>query len=160
MQLDYLLESQHRTRLSGEMILASGDSDRLTTSNTFGGNEPGTTDRAFNAFGLLNTGLAFAPSVSNLIAVRGGVSTFPVRRVQVGTDVFLLAKLDASAPIDEETSQNGERFLGVEPDVYLNWQIVSDVTLALRYGAFIPGDAIKADGKIRQFIYAGVTFAF
>lgn len=157
-QIDYLLEDQHRTRVSGELILASGDSDRLTTSNTFGGNQPGTTDRAFNAFGLLNTGLAFAPNVSNLIAVRGGVSTFPLKRLQIGTDLFFFAKLDSNAPIDESTTD--DQFLGVEPDLYLNWQIASDVTLALRYGAFIPGDAIVADDKIRQFLYAGVTFAF
>src|SRR5205823_8868133 len=88
-RLDYLLPDERRTRLSAELILASGDDDRGTTSNTFGGNKPNTNDRAFNAFGLLNTGLAFAPAVSNLLAVRLGGSTFPLpdmgplRRLQV-----------------------------------------------------------------------------
>jgi hypothetical protein len=163
-QLDYVLSDARATRFSGEMILASGDDDRLVTSNTFGGNAPGTTDRAFNAFGLLNTGLAFAPSVSNLIVLRGGASTFPFptakpfKRMQVGSDLFFFAKLDEDGPIDEPTT--ADRVLGFEPDVYMNWQITSDVTLALRYGAFIPGEAIVNDGKIRQFFYAGVTFAF
>jgi hypothetical protein len=31
--------------------------------------------------------------------------------------------------------------------------------LAMRYGAFFPGEAL-ASNRIRQFFYAGVTFAF
>lgn len=163
-QIDYLLADERRTRFSGELILSSGDSDRLSTSSTFGGNLTGTDDEAFNAFGLVNTGLAFAPAVSNLVVLRGGVSMFPfpdvraLRRMQIGTDLFVFAKLDKDAPIDELTTD--DRYLGFEPDLYLNWQITSDLTLALRYGAFIPGQAIDADDRIRQFIYAGLTFAF
>jgi hypothetical protein len=163
-QISYLLADERNTRFDGELILASGDDDRLVTSNTFGGNAPGTKDHAFNSFGLLNTGLAFAPSVSNLVVLRGGVSTFPfphvnpLRRMQIGTDLFLFAKLSEDAPIDEPTTD--DRYLGFEPDIYMNWQITSDLSLALRYGAFVPGDAIVNDGKIRQFFYAGVTFAF
>jgi hypothetical protein len=150
--------------LSGELLLASGDSDRLTTSNTFGGNSPGSNDHAFNSFGLVNTGLAFAPSASNIIVLRGGISTFPapeinhLRKLQIGADVLVFGKLNSSGPIDESTSD--ERYLGFETDVFANWQIHSDVTLALRYGAFFPGSAIDADEEIRQFVYAGVTLAF
>ncbi|MBC8107632.1 MAG: hypothetical protein H7Z14_13660, partial [Anaerolineae bacterium] len=67
-------------------------------------------------------------------------------------------KFNANAPIDEETSDS--RFLGVEPDVYLNWQITSDVALSVRYGLFIPGDSVENDKKFRQFLYTGVTIAF
>lgn len=163
-ELDYLLGDDRQTRFTFETILATGDRDRLQTSNTLGGNLPGTTDRAFNAFGLLNTGLAFGPSVSNLFSLRIGASTFPfpdvaaVRKLQIGTDFFVFQKFDGHAPIDEST--NDGRFLGVEPDIYLNWQITSDVALSIRYGAFFPGDAIENDGKIRQFLYTGVTIAF
>jgi hypothetical protein len=163
-QIQYLAPDIRHTRFSGEVILASGDSDRRSASSTIGGNKAGTGDQAFNGFGLLNTGLAFAPVPSNLLVLRGGASTFPfpgvksLRRMQVGTDLFLLSKLQENAPIDEPTTD--DRILGYEPDFYMNWEITSDVTLALRYGAFIPGEAIAADGKIRQFFYAGVTFAF
>ncbi|MBC8106343.1 MAG: alginate export family protein [Anaerolineae bacterium] len=163
-ELDYLVGDQRQTRFAFETILATGDNDRLQTSNTLGGNLPGTKDRAFNAFGLLNTGLAFGPSVSNLWSMRLGASTFPfpdvaaVRRMQVGMDFFVFQKFNANAPIDEETSDS--RFLGVEPDVYLNWQITSDVALSVRYGLFIPGDSVENDKKFRQFLYTGVTIAF
>ena len=65
---------------------------RLSTSSTFGGNESGTDDTAFNAFGLINTGLAFAPDVSNVLIGRVGVSSFPLvesklfSKLQVGID--------------------------------------------------------------------------
>lgn len=163
-QVDYLVGDDRQTRFNFETILASGDDDRLQTSNTLGGNLQGTSDRAFNAFGLLNTGLAFGPSVSNLWSMRLGASTFPfpdvagVRRMQLGIDFFVFQKFDASAPIDEETSDS--RYLGVEPDLYMNWQITSDVALSVRYGVFFPGDSVENDSKVRQFLYTGVTIAF
>lgn len=163
-RIDYLFPDARRSRLSAEIIMASGDDDRLNTSNTFGGNKPNTNDRAFNAFGLLNTSLAFAPSVSNLLAIRLGGSTFPLpdhgplRRLQIGTDVFIFNKMEADAPIDEQTSD--ERYLGWEPDFFINWQITSDVTLSVRYGIFFPSSDAFRDDDTRQYIYTGVTYAF
>lgn len=164
-RIDYLIPDEHQTRLSAEVILASGDTDRGSTNTTFNGNAPDTTDRAFNSFGLLNTGLAFAPAVSNIQVYRIGAATYPVpgwspfRRLQVGVDFLAYWKMRSGAPIDETTTD--ESYLGVEPDVYLNWQVASDVTLALRYGAFFPNSsAFPANEDVRQFIYAGVTFAF
>ncbi len=162
-RLDYLLNDERRTRFSGELIAASGDPDRQHTTNTFGGNVPGTSDRSFNAFGLIDTGTSFAPSVSNIIVIRGGGVTFPLpdhgalRKFQIGADVFFYGKMDQNAPIDEFTLD--KRYLGWEPDVFVNWEITSDVTLAVRYGVFFPGAAIP-DDEPRHFISAGVTYAF
>lgn len=165
MQLDYLVGDTRNTRFSGEFIYATGDDDRIASnSNTFAGNSPGTTDGGFNAFGLLNTGTAFSPSVSNLIAIRGGASMFPFpeskffRRMQVGVELFGFFKAESDAPSDEPTSD--DRYLGFEPDLFINWQITSDVSFAFRYGYFFPGSAITADEKDRQFLFAGLTFAF
>jgi hypothetical protein len=163
-KIDYLAHDVYQTRLSGELTVASGDDDRGTTNGTFNGNAPFTTDTAFNAFGLLNTGLAFAPEVSNIIALRGGIATFPLpdsgafRRLQIGADFFVFAKYNKDAPIDEPTGN--DRFLGWEPDVYLNWQLTSDVTLAVRYGVFFPNDRNFANDDVRQFFFSGLTFAF
>ena len=66
--------------------------------------------------------------------------------------------MDRNAPIDEGTLEG--RFLGVEPDIFINWQISSDVTLALRYGVFFPNSDVVVSGETRQFFYAGLTFAF
>ena len=167
-RFDYLTEGTHQARFTGEVILASGDHRRGTSTNTLNGSAPHTTDNGFNAFGLLNTGLAFTPEVSNLMVARMGASIFPMpekpafRKLQVGADFFVFGKLSMDAPIDEPTAR-GNRFLGVEPDVYLNWQISSDVTLAVRYGLFFPNrDAFGsgAAGDMRQFFFGGLTFAF
>ncbi len=165
-RLDYLLSDRRTTRFTFETIVASGDSDRLlSSSNTFGGNRPDTSDRAFNAFGLLDTGLAFAPQISNLLIFRIGALTFPLpeykrlKRLQIGTDFFIYNKLATNGPIDEPTTDG--RYLGCEPDFFINWEITSDVTVAFRYGIFFPGDAIPdPNDSTRQFISAGVTYAF
>jgi hypothetical protein len=163
-KLDYLFTDPRRSRLSFEVIAATGDPDRAHTTNTLGGNAPGTQDHAFNSWGLLNTGLAFAPNVSNIISGRIGGSIFPFpeanrfRRMQVGADLLGYFKYREDSPIDEVTTD--DRFLGWEPDVYLNWQISSDVTFALRYGVFFPGEAIVEDQHPRNFFFMGVTFAF
>jgi hypothetical protein len=162
-KLDYLLADQHNTRFTAEAIFATGDDDRQSSTNTFGGNVSGK-DTAFNAWGLLNTGLAFAPQVSNICVYRVGASAFPFsgsnafRKCQVGADVLFFTKFDMDAPIDEPTTD--DRFLGFEPDLFVNWQISSDITLALRYGLFVPGSAIVNNDAPRNFFYMGVTFAF
>jgi hypothetical protein len=164
-KLDYVPQDQHNSRFSAEVIAASGDSDRGLTNTTFNGNKPNTPDRAFNAFGLLNTGLAFAAPPSNLLVLRAGASTFPLpdrgvlKRLQVGTDLFVFGRPNSAAPIEEPTNK-GSSYLGWEPDVYVNWQLVSDVTIALRYGVFVPNPSAYTDAQSRQFLYLGATFAF
>jgi hypothetical protein len=164
-RLDYLPGDVHRSRLSIEGIISSGDHDRINTSGTFGGNRPNTGDHAFNALGDSDTGLAFGTSVSNLMLLRLGASTYPFAekgpfgQLQSGVDLFFFAKTQETAPIDEATLNS--RYLGFEPDLFLNWRPTDDVTLVLRYGLFVPGDAIP-EGQpnfVRQFFYAGVTYA-
>lgn len=163
-KLDYFLEDYRQTRLSGEFLLGSADPDRGQSNTTFNGNAPDTKDRAFNAFGSTNTGLAFASSPANLMVWRVGASTFPMpdsgalRRLQVGVDVFVFSKLDSDAAIDEPTGD--EAYLGWEPDVYVNWQITSDLTLAARYGVFFPNASNMVDDDPRQFLYLAATLAF
>jgi hypothetical protein len=167
-RLNYLFADPHNSRASLEVIMASGDHDRVSTNDTFGGPKVGTTDQAFNGFGLLNTGLAFSPDISNVVITRLGFSTQPLnnvalfRKLEIGTDVFLYDKYLERAPIDEQ-SHSG-RFLGFEPDVYANWQITSDLTFVMRYGCFFPGNDVGADvigsNRTRQLFFTGVTLAF
>jgi hypothetical protein len=163
-KVDYLFADPTNGRLSGEIVLASGDPDRRHTSNTFSGNERGTSDTAYNGFGILNTGIAFTPVISNLAMLRVGISTFPIprparfARLQIGADLFLFNKLDDDAPIDEATA-TGEAYLGWEPDLFLNWQLLPDVTLALRYGIFFPGDAFDENDPRHSFFFA-ITYSF
>lgn len=162
--LIYQLNDDNYTRIDGEVILASGDGDRLLTSSTYGGNQTGTQDTAFNAFGAMNTGLAFAPEVSNLLMLRMGISTFPLvnhetfKRLQVGTNVYLYNKLNKNAPI-EETSED-HTFLGVETDFFANWQVTHDLSVAARYGIFFGGNALSDNAHPRNFFFTSFTLAF
>ena len=61
--MTYLLRDEADTRIDFEVIGASGDSDRLDSADTFGGNRTGTDDNAFNSLGYIHTGLALAPAL-------------------------------------------------------------------------------------------------
>ncbi len=165
LKVDYAPADIHNSRVTLEGICASGDPDRGLTNTTFNGNAAFTPDTAFNGFGLVSTGLAFGAPVSNLSIFRFGVSTFPftqyadyLRRLQVGMDIYWFNKTQANAPIDEAT--NTATYLGWEPDLYVNWQVVSDVTLTFRYGLFNPNRKAFGTDKVRQFLYTGTVIAF
>jgi hypothetical protein len=162
-RLDYVMSDSGKSHVGFEEIFATGDTDRRNTVNTFGGNTSGTKDTAFNAFGQVNNGLAFAPAISNITITRFGFSTFPLanassfRAMQSGLDLFFYTKFSDYAPIDEVSLNKG--YLGFEPDIYVNWQVRSDVTLSVRYGIFFPGVALPSHDA-RQFLYGGLTFGF
>jgi hypothetical protein len=165
-RVEYVPAGKHKSRLGAEGILASGDTDRVDTSSTFGGNRPNTVDHAFNGLGFRYLGYAFAPPVSNLMALRLSASTYPLpsarrfRELQVGTDIFIYGKLTRNAPVLEPTGNR--TYLGFEPDFFANWTVLDDVTFAFRYGIFFPGAAIPSGNPdhLRQFVYASVTYAF
>lgn len=163
-QMTYLFGDANQSRLQFETLFASGDSDRLVSTDTVGGNEFGTTDRGFNSMGFANTGLAFAPSFSNIMVFRFGASTLPFAesppftQLQVGMDVLFFAKLEEDGPIDEPTFDR--TYLGTETDFYLNYRVTSDLSLGVRYGLFFPGSAIDGSRQVRQFFLLGVTVNF
>jgi hypothetical protein len=163
-KIDYAPQDLHNSRLMLEGIAASGDPNRGLTNTTFNGSAPYTDDHAFNAFGLVSTGLAFGAPVSNLAIMRFGASTFPwaltdhFRRLQLGMDIYWINKENARAPIDE--ASNNVTYLGWEPDFYLNWEVTSDLTLTERYGIFMPNEAAFGNDKARQFLYTGAIIAF
>jgi hypothetical protein len=165
-RLNYLPGDSRRSRFTIEGIITSGDHDRVNTTATFGGNRPNTGDHAFNALGYSDTGLAFGGSLSNLMLLHLGASTYPFPKAglfgdfQTGLDLLFFGKTEENAPIDESTQNS--RYLGLEPDVFVNWRLTDDVTVIGRYGLFFPGTAIP-EGQpnfVRQFLYVGVTYAF
>jgi len=166
--LEYLFPTKMHPKVSVEYLYASGDSDRrLSATSTIGGNLAGTSDKAFNAFGFRDTGLAFSPRISNLHMYTLGASFFPLehidlfRKMEVGTKVFFYHKASASGPISDTTATNNARCLGWEWDFYCDWRITSDLTWTVRYGNFQPGAAFPdGNDETRQFFYTGITFSF
>ncbi|MGD9692557.1 MAG: alginate export family protein [Phycisphaerales bacterium] len=163
----WLARDSADTRVDLEFVGATGDDDRLSANDTFGGNSPNTTDRAFNSLGYVNTGLALAADPTNLLSFRAGVSTSPWKGsngaldgLRLGLDGFIFLKADADAPISVPTMM-GDSFVGGELDLLVEWRLLSDVTAILRYGVFFPGEAMPVGADdVRHFLYAGVTYAF
>ncbi|MHC4223893.1 MAG: alginate export family protein [Planctomycetota bacterium] len=152
-------------RFEFEFIRGTGDSDRFHGSWNAGGNQSGTDDTSFNAFGYVDTGLALAPGLANLTSFKLGASALPFRetsgifrRFRFEVDTFAFFKTDDDAPMTV-TTLPGERYVGFEVDLIVQWQLYSDVSFDFQYGIFIPGDAV-AGSDPRHFVYAGVSYGF
>ncbi len=163
--LSYPMGDVHNTRFDLEVASGSGDDDRLDSSDTFGGNRSGTTDRSFNSLGYVNTGLALSPDLANLFSLQLGASTSPTfwgtrsDGLRVGFAGFLFTKLDEKSAINVPTIDH--TFVGGEVDFSIDWRITSDFSTTFRYGLFLPGDAMPSQqDDYRHFGYLGVTYAF
>ena len=164
--LEYLFRTKTHPKVMAEYLFGSGDSDRSYSAvSTIGGNRPGTADHAFNAFGFRDTGIAFAPRISNLHTYILGASFFPLEHIrllekmEVGSKAFFYQKARSAGAISDPTGDNDAGWVGCEGDIYCNWRITSDVSWTIRYGAFFPGDAFDSS-SCRQFLYTGLTFSF
>ncbi len=166
--LEYHIRTKTNPRVMVEYLFGSGDSDRrVSTNSTVGGNRMGTRDKAFNAFGFRDTGIALAPSVSNIHIYTVGARFFPLehirffKKMEVGSKVFFYQKAIPTGPISDSLAGGDAHWLGWEWDVYCNWRITSDLALTARYGAFQPGSAYDGGDKTcRQFFYTGIVFSF
>jgi hypothetical protein len=124
----------------------SGDPDRSSVTDTFGGNSAGK-DKNFLYFGFIPTGYALAPQLSNLYFFKAGFSCRLLERNPIfkhlvtSFDYYRYYK-DASRGgiYDPKASQNNDD-IGSEVDVTINWQIFSDLAFSLQYGHFMPGKA-------------------
>ncbi len=79
-------------------------------------------------------------------------------RMQVRVDVFFINALDDSAPMSV-TTVTGQSFIGTEVDLTVRWQVLSDVSMGLRYGIFLPGDGVPYSDA-RHFAYLGMSYGF
>jgi len=148
-----------------ETLFGSGDDDRQASNTTIGGNLSGTTDTAFNAFGIARTGLVLQPELTNLLSFRLSASVLPfpgsgaLKHFRLLLDGFLFTKVDGNAPISVPTLP-GASYLGAELDITIEWQVLSDLSIDLRSGVFIPNGAAFGESDPRYFVFLGVSYAF
>ncbi len=167
-QVEYLFQQPMQPKVWFQYLHATGDSDRASdTTNTVGGNLLGTRDRAFNGFGFRDTGIAYAPDISNLNMFQVGGSLVPfekhrwLKNMEVGTKVYFYSKANDDAPTGDSTiTDTNSQWLGWEWDVYVDWRVTSDVSFTVRYGNFQPGAAYDNDQDCRHFLYAALTYSF
>lgn len=165
-ELEYLFDTRCHPRASLEYMFASGDEDRLDSpTDAIGGNRGDRTDRSFVGFGWRDTGLSFAPRLSNVHIWRAGASFFPfendkfLNRLELGTDWYLYHKNHRAAAVSDFTADRGSGYLGWEMDYFANWDITPDLAWTARYGVFFPGKAFS-DQTTRTFFLVGMTWRF
>ncbi len=163
--LAYLMPGKYQPEVAVEYMFASGDGDRYGSPiDAVGGNTRGV-DSSFAGFGFRNTGLAFAPLLSNIHVWRMGAAASPfgnrgwLRRVRAGTDWFVYAKNKKTGAISDISADERAGYLGWEMDYYVNWQITQELAATARYGAFFPGDAFSRENT-RTFFLLGMTYSF
>lgn len=150
-------------------MFGSGDEDRFRITNSLFGNIAGTDDEAFLGFGYLPTGYSLAPLLSNLHVVRLGAAFRPLESVdalelgwdqlEFGVDFYYYRKHEAEGGISDPFAGFESDRIGHEIDVYLQWAVLSDMSLSARAGWFFPGAAYAEDG-VRPFFSFSAVFSF
>ena len=150
--IDYDLQTYSHPRVTFEYAFGSGDSDRMSVTDTQYGNSSGD-DKNFLYFGYIPTGYALFPRLSNLHFYKVGVSFNPLEKqplfknFQLGVDYYRYYKDKSSGGIyDTEASQSDDD-IGSEIDLTIRWQIFSDMSCSLQYGHFHPADAYPDSTK-------------
>jgi hypothetical protein len=168
--VEYLSQRPYKPRIGTEYMFAEGDGDRFgSPSNSIGGNTRGD-DHSFNGFGWRDTGLSFAPRLSNVHIWRVGGAVLPfepepagqldfLKKLEVGTDYFVYAKNHSFGAVSDPTANRHSGFLGWEMDYFVNWRITSDLSWTTRFGEFFPG-ASFSEKNCRPFLLTGMTWSF
>lgn len=129
-----------------EYACGSGDSDRLSVTDTQNGNAD-SDDENFLYFGYLSTGYALAPRLSNLQFYKLGISFTPfekhkiLKNLKFGLDYYRYYKFASSGGIYDLDATEANNDIGSEIDVTIDWQIFSDLSCTLQYGHFEPESA-------------------
>ena len=165
-QLEYFFQHDTKPRVIVEYMFGSGDSDRIgSPTNARGGNRNDHVDHSFVGFGFRDTGLSFAPRLSNIHIWRAGASFRPFAKIEaaknfeLGTDWFLYYKNKGAAAVSDFLADRASNYLGWEMDYFANYRLTSDLALTLRVGSFFPGRAFS-DRTTRTFLLTGLSWSF
>ncbi len=143
----------------------SGDKDRASVTDTFGGNASGK-DRNFLYFGYIPAGYALAPRLSNLYFFKTGFTVKPLEKIRFfkrcsfGVDYYRYYKAKKSGSVYDSQAVNAYRDIGDEVDVTIDWDIFSDFNFTLRYGYFLPGKAYSTSANDKESYFSVSTSIF
>lgn len=153
-------------RLSFEYAYGSGDSERVSVTDTENGNLS-SDDNNFLYFGYFPAGYALAPRLSNIHIYRIGavLNLFErfrkVKDLTFGIDYFWYMKDKSSGGISDFEATADSHDIGNEIDLTVEWQILSDIRLSLNYGHFMPGEAFLDTAKDSEdYFSTSLTFTF
>jgi len=153
-------------RVEMEYGWASGDKDRLSATNTIGGNLPFTDDKTFLTYGYHDTGVAFAPRLANLSVLRVTGSFHPLdfwdrmRNLELGASWYWYEKDRKGGGVSDASASRSSHDLGTEYDIFATWRISSDLLWTVRYGQFFQGNAFIEDDDSREYLLTSITYSF
>jgi len=151
-----------------EYAWGQGDKDRQSTTNTAAGGNINGDDHNFQYFGYYFNGYRLDTRLSNIHIYKLGFSFAPLEKLKlgkntlIGTKFFVFRKDKKQAAIYEDTpASESNRDIGKEADFYLYWLINPQLTLAIRYGVFLPGEAYPEDvNASSQYFNTYLTYQF
>lgn len=165
-KMAYRMDLYFHPNLSFEYAFGSGDSDRVSVTDTQSGNTFGK-DRNFLYFGYIPTGYALFPRLSNLHLYRIGTSLRPFEKcsffknLTMGVDYYRFYKDKKSGGIYDPQASEGNDDVGSEIDATLGWRIFSDMGVSVEYGHFMPGEAYPDSSNDSQdYFSVSTTFTF
>jgi hypothetical protein len=171
-KIEYLFEGEYKPVIAFQYMFGSGDRDRLTPTDTGPGrgNEPGTDDTSFVTFGHAETGYALYPLVSNLHIFRLSGSFLPLprnetfKKLRLGGAFITFDKDRRGGAISIRKPQTLERKeVGWEFDMFVQWEVFSDLLVTFKWGHYQPGNAFPSSGGLRRqldYFYLGTTLSF
>lgn len=153
--LQYFPRGDWTPQLSLELAHGSGDAERLSVTDTFGGgNQSATTDKNFLYHGSYDGGLALSPRLSNLTVTRLGYQVKPRPLPQELLPELLLGvvgsrywKDHAAGGISDTVATETSTDVGKAVDVFVAAKPLADLAFFAQYGRFVPGDAYPADSR-------------
>lgn len=169
LQLKYLPETNLAPIFTLRYLYGSGDNNRGSVTNTVGGNRAGTKDTNFLYFGYVLTGYVLEPKISNLRMYNLTASIKPLKNkekdffedAELGIGYYMYQKNKKDGAISDLRASRAKNDIGKEIDLFYNWKMLSDFTISLRSGIFMPGDAYPntADDKV-SFYNLNLTYSF
>jgi len=162
--INYDWQAYSHPSLSLRYAFGSGDSDRLSVTDTQNGNISGE-DNNFLYFGYIPTGYALFPRLSNLHLYKIGISFKPMensplfKNLSLGIDYYRYYKDKSTGGIYDPDATESDDDIGSELDLTLSWQILSDISCWVQYGHFYPGDAYSITANDSED-YFSISMAF
>lgn len=164
----YSFDSPIAPILELETAYGSGDRDRRSVTNAFGGNIF-KDDNNFSYYGSYYAGYAFAPRLSNLFIHKAAFSLQPLKslkiehvdNIAIGAKYYLYHKDRSAGGIYDTEATIKKKFVGQEVDLYFYWKMYHNLYYSMRYGIFFPGTAYpdETDDWSRYFL-ARLTMTF
>lgn len=160
--LRLVLQEALSSIIAARVYYASGDANAGTVTE-------GAT-QAFSIFTPISRPIfdnVFSPQLSNLIVAEASYSLKPLSNVGAGLPLQTILQADAyfrptTGPISEPglSASSTSQYLGIETDLSINFNLLSDLGFSLWGGTFFPGSAFASGAGI-QFktgLDASLTF--